>query len=251
MSIQLTGTVLLASDFHLGIDAKDSSKDREKKITKWIGENEESMDSLILVGDIFDYWYEYKQVIPRGFSHFWASMRRLRDNDIPVYFFTGNHDIWMFDYIEEEYGIEILREPTLFDINGLNCLIHHGDGLGPGDHGYKLLKRIFTSKICQFLFSRLHPNFSLWLMSNFSSTSRKHSQSESDIIAKREWLIQFAEDYITKDNNIDYFIFGHRHIPYEHMLSNNKSTYINLGDWLHHYSFLRITNEKCELQYYE
>lgn len=244
--IELEGTVLIASDFHLGANGLETSKQRELKISAWLLKYSETIDSLILVGDIFDYWYEYKEVVPKGFSHFWAAIRNLRDKNIPIYFFTGNHDLWMDDYPKSEYGITVLREPTLFSINNSKCLIHHGDGLGPGDHGYKLMKKLFTSRICQFLFSRLHPNFAIWIMRNFSKTSRKYGDTTEEIEAKTEWLIQYSEDYIKKDSSIDYFIFGHRHMPIKHLLSNDKSCYLNLGDWLFHYTYIKMNPKSVE-----
>jgi len=244
-----TGNIYLASDFHLGIDAKDSSKERELKIVDWLTSIEAKADLIILLGDIFDYWFEYKTVIPRGFSHFWAKIRTLRDAEIPIIFFSGNHDMWMFEYSEKEYGIPILSEPTLFEFNGKKVLLHHGDGLGPGEHGYKFIKSIFRNKLAQFLFARLHPNFGIWLMRKFSHTSRA-MDTEQEFNASNEMLVIYCESQIQK-NDYDFLIFGHRHLKIDHTLSNGKSRYINLGDWLWNYSYASFTDEGFKLSHYE
>jgi len=249
--ISLEGKVYIASDFHLGTSGKETSIIRELRISRWLQSIRTEVNALILVGDIFDYWYEYRQVIPRGFSHFWSEIRQLTNNNVPVYFFTGNHDMWMFDYPETEYGVKILREPTFFSINKLSCVIHHGDGLGPGDYGYKCLKKLFTSRLCQFLFSRLHPNLAIWIMRSFSKTSRKYGKEEPELVPDQEWLVQYCEDYIKKNSSIDYFIFGHRHLPINHILSNGHSTYLNLGDWLYHYSYAEVEEDKIILKKYD
>lgn len=244
-----TGNIFLASDFHLGIDAKQTSKERELKIVRWLTSIEDKADLVILLGDIFDYWFEYSAVIPRGFSHFWAKMRTMRDAGIPVVFFTGNHDMWMFDYSEKEYGIPILVEPTVFEFNGLKVLLHHGDGLGPGDRGYKFIKAIFRNKICQFLFARIHPNLGLWLMRKFSHTSRA-MDNEEVFDEEKERLIQYCETQITK-NDYDFLIFGHRHLKIDHLLSNGKSRYINLGEWLWNSNYASFTADGFKLSQYE
>ena len=243
------GKIYLASDFHLGIDAKLSSTEREILIVQWLDEISRDANLIILVGDIFDYWFEYKQVIPKGFSRFWSKIREIRDNEIPVIFFTGNHDMWMFDYATKEYGIPILRDPTVFLLNGKKVLIHHGDGLGPGDLGYKFIKLFTSSKICQWLFARLHPNFSLSLMKIFSGTSRSFDK-EIKFDPKKEMLVQYCEEMI-KTNDFDYMIFGHRHLVIDYQLSNNKTKYMNLGDWMQNCSYMSIDNDSFKIKYYE
>ena len=160
------------SDFHLGVDARLSSLEREKQICRWLDMVSLDAEAIYLVGDVFDYWFEYKTVIPKGFSRILGKLAELRDKNIPIYFFTGNHDMWMFRYFEEELGIPIYRKPIVRDIHGKTFLIGHGDGLGPGDHGYKFIKKVFAHPVNQWLFARLHPNFALPLMRFFSGKSR-------------------------------------------------------------------------------
>ena len=160
-----------ASDFHLGINARLSSLDRERQICRWLDLVSQDAEAIYLVGDVFDYWFEYKSVIPKGFSRILGKLAEVRDKNIPIYFFTGNHDMWMFRYFEDELGIPIYRQPIIREIHGKTFFIGHGDGLGPGDYGYKMIKKIFANKTCQWLFARLHPNFGLWLMNFFSGKS--------------------------------------------------------------------------------
>ena len=242
------GTIYLASDFHLGMVGKLSSEQREQLICDWFLSIKHDAAAIFLVGDIFDYWYEYKQVIPKGFSRFWSAIRQLRDEGIPIIFFRGNHDMWMFDYATKEYGIPIYSDPQIFRLNGKNVLIHHGDGLGPGDYGYKFIKMFTKSKICQWFFARLHPNFALGIMKFFSGTSRSFDK-EIKFDESHERLIQYCEEVI-KTEELDYMIFGHRHLVIDHLLTNQKTRYINLGDWLFDASYLEIQKDKYKLKKY-
>jgi len=244
--------IYFASDFHLGTDGKHTSKEREHIIVRWLEDIQVTAKQLFLVGDIFDYWYEYKSVIPKGHSHFLAELRRLVDSGVDVQFFTGNHDVWMYDYFTEEYGIQIHRHPLEVDIQEKKLLIAHGDGLGPGDTGYKLIKKIFTNKVCQWLWSRLHPNFALWAMRSTSFSSRKYTDDISNYTTpEKEWLTQYAEKKQSQERR-DFYIFGHRHVPINHTLSDGHGRYINLGDWLHNYTYAvledgQLTLKKVEL----
>jgi UDP-2,3-diacylglucosamine hydrolase len=239
-----------ASDFHLGVDARLSSLDREKKIVRWLSHISEDADALYLLGDIFDYWFEYGTVIPKGFTRILGKLAELRDGGLPIFFHTGNHDMWMFRYLEEEMGIPIYREPQRIEIHGKKLLIGHGDGLGPGDHGYKMIKKVFSNPFCQWAFARIHPNLGIRLMRYFSSKSRDSSNEEDTFHGpEKEWLAQYCEQKILTED-IDYFIFGHRHLPIRHTLSNNKSTYFNLGDWLNHDTYLVVDNDGPQLMYY-
>ncbi len=240
-----------ASDFHLGLDGEMSSVKREKKIVRWLESIKSDARDIYLVGDVFDYWFEYGTVIPKGYSRLMGKLAELRDEEIPIYFFTGNHDMWMFRYFEEELGIPVFRKPIRKEIDGKIFLIGHGDGLGPGDHGYKFIKRVFSNRICQWLFARIHPNLGIRIMKYFSSRSRdNHSEEEKFLDPEKEWLVQFCEDTITNEQ-VDFFIFGHRHLPIEHELSNGASTYFNLGDWLQYYTFLVVEGGVPSLKKFE
>ena len=206
---------------------------------------------IYLVGDIFDYWFEYGTVIPKGYSRILGKLAALRDDEIPIYFFTGNHDMWMFRYLDEEMSITIYRQPIKKVIDGKTFFIGHGDGLGPGDHGYKFIKMIFSNRLCQWLFARIHPNMGIRIMKYVSGRSRHtHRDEEKFLGPVKEWLVQFCESKISNED-IDYFVFGHRHLPIEHQLSNGKSIYFNLGDWLSYYTYLVVEGGVPSLRTYE
>ena len=242
--------VFFVSDFHLGADALLSSEAREKKIVSWLSEIEDEVEELYLVGDVFDYWYEYRKVVPKGFSRILGKLAAYRDKGIPVYFFTGNHDMWMFRYFEDEYGIPTYREPLIKEIFGQTFYIGHGDGLGPGDKGYKFIKSVFGHKFSQWLFSLIHPDLGIGLMKFFSSKSRKYTGEEAPFTdPAKEWLVHYCENYVVKDS-IDYFVFGHRHLPIDYKLSNGKSRYINLGEWLYTCSYGVWDGDEFQIKFY-
>ena len=241
--------IYFASDFHLGIDTTFSSKTREKFICQWMDQIKDSALALYILGDIFDFWFEYKNVIPRGFSRILGKIAEWTDEGIPIYIFRGNHDMWMFSYFKEEFGIEIFSTQQILEIGKHRFFLAHGDGLGPGDKGYKILKRIFANKLCQWLFARLHPNFAFRLAHFWSGKSRdRHPDpAELNIEMEKEWLYIFANEELDR-NDIDYFIFGHRHIPINQALKNGSSRYINLGDWMSHFTYAEYDGEKVELR---
>jgi UDP-2,3-diacylglucosamine hydrolase len=239
-----------ASDFHLGMDGVLPSAEREKLIVEWLDQSAPDMQALYLVGDVWDYWFEYGQVIPKGFSRLLGCIGRLKDAGIPIYYFTGNHDMWMFRYLTDEFGIPIHREPVIHEIDGKKFYIGHGDGLGPGDHGYKMIKRIFANPVSQWMFARIHPNTGLRLMKYFSGTSRQHTEVEHFLGPEKEWLIQYALEVLAKEK-IDYFVFGHRHLPIEYDLGVNGAKYINLGDWLKYNSFAVWDGTDLRLTYHK
>jgi len=236
-----------ASDFHLGLDHDLSSKKREKKIIRWLDNIRPSCKELYLLGDTFDFWYEYRKVVPRGHVRLLSKLAEFTEQGIQVNLFTGNHDMWMFGYLEEEIGVKLFKSPIQVDINGRHFFLGHGDGLGPGDHGYKFIKRIFANKINQWLFAVIHPNLGIKLMQLSSQKSRDSEMESPEFLGpEKEWLIQFCESKI-KETEIDYFIFGHRHLPIDFTLSNEKSRYINTGDWIKHFTYARFDGENLEL----
>ncbi len=239
------------SDFHLGADGKLTSREREKQIIRWLDVVKEDAKELYLVGDVFDYWFEYRQVVPRGFVRLLGKLGELRDGGLPIYFFIGNHDMWMFRYMEEELGIPIYRKPIIREINGKHFYIGHGDGLGPGDNGYKLIKTIFSNPVCQWLFGWLHPDVGLRLMRYFSGSSRKANPAKTTFKGeRREQLVQFCNAQLEKEY-YDYLIFGHRHLPIDYTLKNGKSRYINLGEWVNFNSYAVFDGEKMEVKFFE
>lgn len=240
--------VYFASDFHLGIA---NSRQREKKIVSWLEFVAQDADTVYLLGDLFDYWFEYRSVAPKGYLRFLGQLARMRDSGIELEIFTGNHDLWMFDYLEKELELKIHRNPIQKTIYGKQFFIGHGDGLGPGDYGFKRLKKVFQNKTCQWLYARLHPNFANRLATSFSKKSRADHDIPDFLGADKEWLIQYCERKIEQGTNADYFVFGHRHLPINHVLTNGKSTYINTGDWLTHFTYAVFDGSQMQLLIYE
>lgn len=225
--------IYFASDFHLGVPNLKSSRERELLIIQWLDEVAVDATEIVLLGDVFDFWFEYKTVVPKGFVRILGKLAQMCDAGVAISVFTGNHDMWLFSYLEEEVGVTIYREPVVKSINGKQLYIGHGDGLGPGDHKYKLLKKVFSNKLCQWLFARVHPNFSFGIAQMWSGKSRlKNIKNDEKFTSKEnEWLYQYAAE-VLKSQAIDYFVFGHRHLPLELSIEGTKSKYINLGEWV-------------------
>ena len=226
-----------ASDFHLGAPDEKSSLEREKRIVRWLDMAAQDAAEIYLVGDIFDFWFEYKHAIPKGFIRLQGKLAELSDRGIRIHFFTGNHDMWMFDYFPKELGVQMHREPIHFTFGNKKFFVGHGDGLGPGDYGYKFIKKVFASKVCQWLFARLHPNFGIAVANFWSRKSRKvnGNSDEKFLGEENEWLAIYAKEILQKEH-FDYFIFGHRHLPMQIQLTEN-SLYINIGDWIKHNTY--------------
>lgn len=239
--------IYFASDFHLGAPDYDSSLIREKKIVDWLSHIEATAAEIYLVGDLFDFWFEYKRAVPRGYVRLLGKLAELTDKGIPVHVFTGNHDMWIFDYLPKETGVLLYRAPIERSFYGKDFFIGHGDGLGPGDKGYKFLKKVFANKFSQWCFARLHPNFGIWLADASSRKSRAKSKGEDEkfLGEDREWLIQFCRSELEK-RHIDFFIFGHRHLPLDYELSPS-SRYINLGEWINYCTYLEVGPESVQL----
>lgn len=232
MELEKGKKVYFASDFHLGTPTYEKSLIREKRICSWLDSIKDSCGALYLVGDIFDFWFEYKQAIPKGFVRLQGKIASFTDAGIPVYIFTGNHDMWIFDYLPTELGCTLYREPVRHSYFGKQLYIGHGDGLGPGDRGYKFIKKVFANPLCQWLFARLHPNFGIWL-ANYSSKSSRASTGHADEIflgEENEWLVIYSKEQQAL-SPVDYYIFGHRHLPLKIQI-DTQATYYNLGDWL-------------------
>lgn len=227
-----------ASDFHLGAPDLLQSKAREQAIVSWLEYAAQDASDIYLVGDVFDFWFEYKRVIPKGYSRLFGTIARLSDQGIQFHFFYGNHDMWVKSYFKEEFNMKIHAEPITLNLFGKKMLVGHGDGLGPGDRGYKLIKPILRSPFCQWAFARLHPNFGIGLASFFSSKSRKSQDNEYIFKgAENEWLYQYSKEVQLK-NPYDYYIFGHRHLPLSMPLDN--AVYYNLGEWLTFNTFIKM-----------
>lgn len=240
--------VYFASDFHLGAPSHPGSLARERAVVRWLEQAERDASHIFLVGDLFDFWFEYKYVIPKGFVRLLGKLAEMVDNGIGVTVFTGNHDMWMDGYFQQELGIPVYEDPQVFVIRGKKFFIGHGDGLGPGDRRYKLMKKVFRSSVCRWLFAALHPRLGIALANSLSRKSRLMTAEETFLGEDKEWLVQFSREKLL-EAHYDYFIFGHRHLPLEIVLPEN-SLYVNLGDWLNHYSYAVFDGQGLALRYF-
>lgn len=245
--MQNADKIYFASDFHLGSHPREESEIREREIVKWLDFIKQDASELYLVGDVFDFWFEYSTVVPKGYIRFLGKLAELADRGIKITLFKGNHDMWMFGYLEKEIGAVIVDNELTLNFNGKTIFVHHGDGLGPGDRKYKVLKKIFRSSFCQWLFARLHPNLGIGIAQRWSRHSRISNRMDEQFLGEeREWLIQYAKD-VLKERHYDYFIFGHRHFPYEVALEP-KSKIINLGEWINYHTYAVWNGEKLSLE---
>jgi UDP-2,3-diacylglucosamine hydrolase len=251
MQIQDGKKIYFLSDFHLGAPNESASLIREKRIVRFLDEIKTDAAEIFIVGDLFDFWFEYKNVVPKGYVRILGKLAELTDAGISVHFFVGNHDMWMKDYFQKELNIPVYFNPEIFEYNGKKFLVGHGDGQGPGDHGYKFLKKIFRNSLCQWLFGVLPPVIGLGLANYFSRKSREATDKaeESFLGEENEWLIIYSKEVLLKEQ-IDYFIFGHRHLPIDFKL-NEQSRYINLGDWINHDSYAVFDGSHTALLYHQ
>ena len=237
------------SDAHLGIDAEYTSEQRETLLVKWLDEISQDAGEINLVGDIFDFWFEYRHVVPAGFVRLLAKLRELTDRGIKIKYYTGNHDMWTFGYLPKITGVDIIRGTEIIELGDKLLFIGHGDGLGSYDKKYNFLKSIFNSNFFQFLFKLVHPELSFRIALAWSATSRKSHKYPTKINIEDEWLVKYAKT-ILENQHIDYFIFGHRHIPLKISIGE-KTTFINLGDWLMNFTYAVYDGEKMELLSYK
>ena len=240
--------IYFASDFHLGSPNKRDSLVREKRVVKWLEEIRQDAQEIYLLGDVFDMWFEYKHVVPRGYTRILGKLAEIADSGIPIHWFTGNHDMWIFDYLPAEIGMKLYREPIKREMAGKNFYIGHGDGLGPGDKGYKFIKKVFANPLCQWLFKWIQPDLGLG-MANFWSRKSRDAVSDKELKylgEEKEWLIIHSKEVLQKEH-FNYFIYGHRHIPLDVKITDD-SRYINLGDWITHFTYAVFDGSDLELK---
>ncbi len=244
------GKIYFASDFHLGVPDIESSRNRERLIIKWLEEISHDAKAIYLLGDIFDFWFEYKRVITKGFVRLQGKLAELTDKGISIHFFTGNHDMWTFGYLAEEIGMKVHKTPVIHELSGKKFFIGHGDGLGPNDKGYKVMKWIFSASFFQWLFARFHPNFSVRIAESMSRRSRIANSYRKDVFLgeDKEHLVLFIKEYLKKEH-VDYFIFGHRHITLD--LQINNSRYINIGEWVNKRSYAIFDGKDLEVRTFD
>jgi UDP-2,3-diacylglucosamine hydrolase len=243
--------IYFASDQHFGAPNSEESFIREQKFVRWLDIVKKDAESIFLLGDLFDFWFDYKKVVPRGFVRVLGKLAEIKDSGIPIYFFVGNHDLWMSDYFEKELNIPVYHSPKEFTFNNKTFFIGHGDGLGPGDEGYKRMKKVFTNRFSKWLFRWLHPDIGVRL-AQYLSVKNKLISGEEDVVflgENDEWLVQYAKRKLEL-KHYDYFLFGHRHLPMEIIL-NEKSKYINTGDWISHFSYAVFDSENLSLKKFE
>mgnify|MGYP000988877685 CR=1 FL=1 len=243
--------IYFLSDFHLGAPDAAASLVREKKVVQFLDDIKQDAAEIFIVGDLFDFWYEYRNVVPKGYVRILGKMAELTDSGIPIHFFVGNHDMWMKDYFQKELNTAVYFEPVEFCFSEKKFLVGHGDGLGPGDKGYKFIKKIFRNRICQWMFGILPPYLGIGLADYFSRKSRAKTGKTDEVFLgeEKEWLVIYAKEVLQKQH-FDYFIFGHRHLPLDIKL-NNDSRYINLGDWIKYFSYAVFDGEDLSLNYYK
>jgi len=243
--------IYFASDFHLGMHPADQSREREKKIVAWLNTIAPHAKELWLLGDIFDYWFEHKRVVPKGFVRFIGKLAELSDQGTRIHIFTGNHDTWFFDYFPEEIHATIHREPVVINLGSGKAFLAHGDGLDPGDRGYLFLKSIFNNRFLQWCWARIHPNGSAAFARWWSRKSRyskgfvhpyKGDENEEQVI--------FAREKLKEDPEIDLFVFGHRHIPFETTIAPGKKV-VCLGDWIESFTYGVFDGQEFRLEKFD
>ncbi len=251
MNIPEGKKIYFSSDNHLGAPTPEASLPREKVFVNWLDTVKDDAAAIFLLGDLFDFWFEYKQVVPKGFVRVLGKLAELSDSGIPIYFFVGNHDLWMNGYFEKELNIPVFHKPQEFTIDNKLFLIGHGDGLGPGDKGYKRMKKVFINPFSKWLFRWLHPDLGVRL-AKYLSVKNKLISGDEDVKflgEDNEWLVKYTQRKL-ESKHYDYFIFGHRHLPMEIKVGEN-STYFNLGDWITHFTYGVFDGERFELKKFE
>ena len=250
MNIPSGKKIYFASDNHLGAPTFEASRPREKKFVAWLDEVKKDAAAIFLMGDLFDFWFEYQTVVPKGFTRTLGKLAEISDSGIPIYYFVGNHDLWMNGYFEEELNIPVFHTPREYTFNNKTFLIGHGDGLGPGDKGYKRMKKVFTNPVSKWLFRWLHPDLGVKL-AQYMSVKNKLISGDEDakfLGEENEWLVQYCKKKLD-DKHRDFFVFGHRHLPLEIAL-NESSKYINLGDWISYFTYGVFDGNLMELKKY-
>ncbi|MEO7984063.1 MAG: UDP-2,3-diacylglucosamine diphosphatase [Bacteroidota bacterium] len=257
--------IYFLSDFHLGAPNPTSSLEREKLLVKFLDEIKEDAAEIFIVGDMFDFWYEYKRVVPKGYVRLLGKLGELTDAGIAIHFFVGNHDMWMKDYFPKELNIPVYFKPKEFERNGKKFLIGHGDGLGPGDHGYKRLKKLFRNPVSKWLFGIFPPIMGIGLANYLSRRSRAAGLEEEVFLGEeKEWLLIYCKE-VLKEKKIDFFVFGHRHLAIDYRLSTplsplgrgvrgeatGEARYINLGDWMLYFTYAVFDGSNIELRSYQ
>ena len=238
------------SDAHLGSISHESSIDVERKMCRWFDAVKHDAKAIYLMGDIFDYWFEYKNVVPRGFTRVLGKLSELTDSGILIYFFIGNHDIWLTDYLSTECGLIVEKKPVVKNINGKKFFLSHGDGLGDESQSFIFIRRIFHNKFLRFLYAAIHPRWTIAFAQKWSNISRVNGEITPYMGEEKEHLIHFAKEKLKTTPEINYFVFGHRHIILNLSLKKDSNIII-LGDWMSYFSYAVFDGETMELKQFE
>ncbi len=251
IDLQSGKKIYFASDQHFGVPDLQQSRIREEKFIRWMDSIKKNAQVLFLMGDLFDFWHEWKYVVPKGYIRVLGKLAELKDAGIDIYFFVGNHDLWMKNYFEDELGIPVFFEKKFYDINGKKFLLAHGDGLGPGDKGYKRMKKVFTNPLAQWAFRWLHPDIGMRIANYMSQKNKMISGVEDQkfLGEDKEFLILYSKEKL-KTEKIDYFVYGHRHLPMVLDLQKGAK-YINLGDWISYFTYGVFDGEQFDLKKFE
>lgn len=244
----MTKKIYFASDFHLGSPNHQQSRIREDRIVRWLEAITPSCSELFLMGDVFDFWFEYKTVIPKGYVRLQGKLASMSDAGIKIYFFKGNHDMWVNDYFTTEIGMKVISDEFEMERGGKTFYLHHGDGLGPGDLKYKFLRKIFRNPVCQWLFSLVPPRIGIGIANAWANKSRV-KKTYPFTTGAEEWLSIHAESQLLI-KHYDYFIFGHRHLPLD-LKVGKSSRYVNTGEWINYNSYAVFDGNTLSLNYFE
>ena len=242
--------IYFASDQHFGAPTPELSFPREQKFVAWLDEIKKDAEAIFLLGDLFDFWFEYKTVVPKGFVRVLGKLAEIRDSGIPIHFFVGNHDLWMEDYFQKELNIPVYHDNHEYTFGDKTFLVGHGDGKGPGDMGYKRMKKVFINPFSKWLFRCLHPDIGVKL-AQYLSVKNKLISGDEDVTflgEDNEWLILYSKRKL-ETKHYNYWVFGHRHLPMKVTVGEN-SEYVNLGDWITYFTYGVFDGETFEVKKY-
>ncbi|MBR1941950.1 MAG: UDP-2,3-diacylglucosamine diphosphatase [Bacteroidaceae bacterium] len=244
--------IYFLSDAHLGSLAIEHSRTQERRLVNFLDQIKDKAAAIYLLGDMFDFWYEFKTVVPKGYTRFLGKLSELTDMGVEIHFFTGNHDIWCDDYLEKECGLIIHKKPLTTELYGKEFYLAHGDGLGDPDKKFQFLRSLFHNKILQALFSCIHPRWSIAFGLNWAKHSRlkRENGKEPDYMGEdKEYLVLYTKEYLKSHPDINYFIYGHRHIELDLQLSKTSRVLI-LGDWISLFTYAVFDSEHLFMEQY-
>ena len=244
--------IYFLSDAHLVSWAIEHRRMQERRLVRFLDSIKEKAAAVYLLGDMFDFWFEYRYAVPRGYTRFLGKLSELTDMGVEVHYFIGNHDIWTYGYLEKECGVILHKKPLTTELYGKVFLLAHGDGLGDRDPKFRFLRSIFHSRFCQRAFAAIHPRWGVWLGQTWAKHSRlkRPGGEEPPYMGdNKEHLVLYTKRYIQYHSNVDYFIYGHRHIEVDLQLTR-KARMIILGDWITHFSYVVFDGEHLFMEQY-